>query len=196
MTMPRPDRQQDLDDPREEALDAQFAEPREPQPGNQHLDDRQHDGQLDTEPRDAQPQAGVRDADADSVRTGAQQPEMQAGTHQPETTAAAPTGMPEAGDADRMQPAGETRERLVPTDRATEYGSRWDEVKGSFVDEPRDAVNRADALVGELLSDLEKLFREQRAEIVEKIDAGESSTEDLRLALRRYRSLFDRLLSV
>jgi hypothetical protein len=88
------------------------------------------------------------------------------------------------------------RERLVPEDHAASYASRWDAVKGTFVDEPREAVAQADALVGELLEELETLFREQRRDIEQGLDADETSTEDLRMALRRYRSFFDRLLAL
>jgi hypothetical protein len=90
----------------------------------------------------------------------------------------------------------EQRERLVPADHAASYASRWDAVKGAFVDEPRQAVAQADALVGEVLDELETLFREQRRQIEQGLDNDEASTEDLRLALRRYRSFFDRLLAV
>jgi hypothetical protein len=90
----------------------------------------------------------------------------------------------------------EQRERLVPEEHARSYGSRWDAVKGTFVDEPREAVAQADALVGEVLDELEELFREQRRTIEQHLDTDETSTEDLRLALRRYRSFFDRLLSI
>ncbi len=93
-------------------------------------------------------------------------------------------------------PEDDGRERLVPADHAASYGSRWDAVKGTFVDEPREAVAQADALVGELLDELETLFREQRRSIEQGLDADETSTEDLRMALRRYRSFFERLLAV
>jgi len=100
------------------------------------------------------------------------------------------------GQSSTTRAGDEQRERLVPEDHAASYGSRWDAVKGTFVDEPREAVAQADALVGEMLEELEKLFREQRHSIEQGLDADETSTEDLRLALRRYRSFFDRLLSV
>jgi hypothetical protein len=90
----------------------------------------------------------------------------------------------------------EGRERLVSVDRARSYSARWDEVKGEFVDEPRQAVAKADALVGELLDELGRLFNNQRRGIEQGLDNDDASTEDLRLALRRYRSFFDRLLSV
>ncbi len=99
------------------------------------------------------------------------------------------TGSPEAD-------ATEQRAPLVPSDRADQFASRWNEVKGMFVDEPRKAVQQADALVGELLDDLERSFREQRKDIERGLENDDTSTEDLRMALRRYRSFFDRLLSV
>jgi hypothetical protein len=110
------------------------------------------------------------------------------------------TGQPETEQRTAGQPAAgaedERRERLVPEDHAASYGSRWDAVKGTFVDEPREAVAQADALVGELLDELETLFREQRRSIEHGLDTDETSTEDLRMALRRYRSFFERLLAV
>ena len=90
----------------------------------------------------------------------------------------------------------EERAALVTRDRADSYSARWDSVKGEFVDEPRRAVADADALVGELLDELQELFKQQRTQIEQGLDADETSTEDLRVALRRYRSFFDRLLSI
>jgi hypothetical protein len=92
--------------------------------------------------------------------------------------------------------AGSDLERLVPASRVEEYTSRWDSVKGEFVDEPRQAVAKADKLVGELLDELDQLFRKQRSDLEHGLDADETSTEDLRLALRKYRSFFDRLLAL
>jgi hypothetical protein len=87
------------------------------------------------------------------------------------------------------------RERLVPAERAHDYSSRWDALKGDFVDEPRRAVAQADDLVGELLDEIQRLFADQRRNLEQGFDHDRASTEDLRLALRRYRSFFDRLLS-
>ncbi len=100
------------------------------------------------------------------------------------------------GDPGRIDADSAGREQLVSAERAESYGSRWNGVKGTFVDEPRQAVAQADELVGELLGELEGLFREQRRSIEAGLDADETSTEDLRQALRRYRSFFDRLLSL
>ncbi|MCO1655817.1 hypothetical protein [Pseudonocardia humida] len=118
----------------------------------------------------------LRTADADASATSA------TGT----STGTATTG---TAGSDKL-------ERLVPSSRVDEYTTRWDAVKVEFVDEPRQAVAKADKLVGELLDELDQLFRKQRSDLEHGLDADETSTEDLRLALRRYRSFFDRLLQL
>ena len=65
------------------------------------------------------------------------------------------------------------------------------------MDEPWQAVERADHLVAEAMKRLAEMFAEERAKLEGQWDRGDNvSTEDLRLALRRYRSFFNRLLSV
>ena len=101
----------------------------------------------------------------------------------------------ETGSDDQADTAAEQQATLIPTDRAESYNSRWNELKGEFVDEPRGAVRGANELVGEVLDELEELFRRQRADLEEGLDSDQTTTEDLRQALGRYRSFFDRLLS-
>jgi hypothetical protein len=91
--------------------------------------------------------------------------------------------------------AAEERATLIPPDRAESYNSRWTQLKSDFVDEPSRAVRGANELVGEVLDELEELFRNQRAELEKGLDSEQTTTEDLRQALGRYRSFFDRLLS-
>lgn len=91
--------------------------------------------------------------------------------------------------------AAEERATLIPPDRAESYNSRWTQLKSDFVDEPSRAVRGANELVGEVLDELEELFRSQRAELEQGLDSEQTTTEDLRQALGRYRSFFDRLLS-
>ena len=80
---------------------------------------------------------------------------------------------------------------------ARSFRERWDTIQSAFVDEPRDSVQRADALVAETMKRLATSFAEERASLEQGwSQGGEVSTEDLRQALRRYRSFFDRLLSV
>ncbi|GAA4555376.1 hypothetical protein [Pseudonocardia xishanensis] len=85
---------------------------------------------------------------------------------------------------------------LVATDRAEEYRRRWETLKAGFVDEPRGAVKEADELVGRVLDDVAQLFARQRSELEADLRDEQASTEDLRQALGRYRSFFDRLLTV
>ncbi len=85
---------------------------------------------------------------------------------------------------------------LIAHDRCMDYRSRWEVVQGDFIDEPRKAVTDADALVGEILDDLSETFHGQRRSLERQWEGDESTTEDMRIALRRYRTSFDRLLSL
>jgi len=78
-----------------------------------------------------------------------------------------------------------------------DFHGRWDALQVSFVDEPRRAVEQADNLVAVTMKRLAEMFAEERARLEGQWDRGDNvSTEDLRLALRRYRSFFGRLLSM
>lgn len=75
--------------------------------------------------------------------------------------------------------------------------THWDRVQVGFVDEPRKAVQEADALVSPAVKRLAEGFAEERQKLEHQWDQGDNvSTEDLRIALRRYRSFFTRLLSL
>jgi hypothetical protein len=86
---------------------------------------------------------------------------------------------------------------LFTQDTATDFRSRWDLVQGSFVDDPREAVRAGDELVAQVIKSLADTFASQRSDLENSHDkAGAPTTENLRLALRRYRSFFERLLSI
>jgi hypothetical protein len=92
---------------------------------------------------------------------------------------------------------GDPRDGLFDRDRATELHRRWSEIQARFVDDPREAVKAADTLVDEVIRDLTRLFADERGGLESHWDRNEKiSTEDLRVALRRYRSFFERLLEV
>jgi hypothetical protein len=75
--------------------------------------------------------------------------------------------------------------------------SRWQEIQGGFVDEPRTSVRQADELVASTMKRLAEVFANERSRLESEWSRGEEvSTEDLRQVLRRYRSFFDRLLTV
>lgn len=86
--------------------------------------------------------------------------------------------------------------RVMRPHRAESFRDRWDAVQGTFVDRPREAVEHADELVADLLEELAWMFRNQRADLEQSWAEDEGSTEHLRVALQRYRELFDRLLSM
>ena len=87
---------------------------------------------------------------------------------------------------------------LFSPGEAQEFRVRWDAIQAGFVDEPRRAVEQADNLVAGTMKRLAEIFADERSKLEGQLDRGESvvSTENLRLALRRYRSFFGRLLSV
>jgi hypothetical protein len=85
---------------------------------------------------------------------------------------------------------------FVPSD-AQDFRSRWERIQSGFVDEPRTAVVKADELVANAIKRLAEVFATERHNMETEWDKTDNvSTEDLRIALRRYRSFFDRLLSV
>jgi len=85
---------------------------------------------------------------------------------------------------------------LLPTDQTERLTVRWQEIQTGFVDRPRESVEHADALVADLMQRLAASFSHEREQLEAQWDGGDDvSTEDLRVALTRYRSFFDRLLS-
>lgn len=99
-------------------------------------------------------------------------------------------------DVDARADDSVEREPLFAGDDADRFRSRWQEVQVAFVDEPRQAVKDADSLVAELMQQLAETFSQERTKLESQWDSGDdASTEDLRVALQRYRSFFDRLLS-
>lgn len=97
-------------------------------------------------------------------------------------------------------PAQNEEARSLPMfsgDEAAGYKTRWEAVQTGFVDEPRKAVEEADSLVAQVIKRLSEVFADERTSLEHQWDRGDQiSTEDLRIALRKYRSFFDRLLSL
>jgi hypothetical protein len=85
---------------------------------------------------------------------------------------------------------------LLPDDEGANFSIRWEDIQASFVDEPRKSVQSADQLVAEVMQRLAESFARERSDLEQQWDRGEDvSTEDLRVALQRYRSFFQRLLA-
>jgi hypothetical protein len=77
------------------------------------------------------------------------------------------------------------------------YRTRWSAIQTGFVDEPRKAVEEADTLVAEVMKRLAEVFADERKRLESHWERSDQiSTEDLRLAMRRYRSFFERLLTL
>jgi hypothetical protein len=86
---------------------------------------------------------------------------------------------------------------LFPGEELVGYRTRWDAIQTGFVDQPRAAVEQADALVSQLMTRLSEVFARERSALEGQWTKGDDvSTEDLRIALTRYRSFFHRLLSM
>ena len=89
------------------------------------------------------------------------------------------------------------RHRSFRFEEAKDFHARWNAIQVSFVDDSRLVVGQADSLVAVAMKRLAEMFAAERAKLESQWDRGDNiSTEDLRLALRRYRSFFGRLLSV
>lgn len=105
------------------------------------------------------------------------------GTHPDSTTGTTGT------DADHREP-------WVRPELGMDLRTRWDSIQRSFVDDPRVAVSDADSLVDEVIQRLSDSLTEQLRKLESEWHEGEPSTEDLRSALKRYRTFFHRLLEV
>jgi len=86
---------------------------------------------------------------------------------------------------------------LFPDEELLGYRTRWEAIQTGFVDQPRAAVEQADALVSQVVTRLTEVFTRERSTLEGQWMKGDDvSTEDLRIALTRYRSFFHRLLSM
>ena len=99
--------------------------------------------------------------------------------------------------AERSAAVPERAVAMFPGEETSGYRTRWDAIQTGFVDEPRKAVEEADSLVAQVIKRLSEVFADERTTLEHQWDRGDQiSTEDLRIALRKYRSFFDRLLSL
>ncbi len=86
---------------------------------------------------------------------------------------------------------------LFPEDQLRDLQSKWNNIQTGFVDEPRTAVQDADALVASTMQQLAEAFSRERSKLEQQWGRGDSvSTEDLRVSFQRYRSFFRRMLSL
>jgi len=108
-----------------------------------------------------------------------------------------PDGEAEANNKNAAKAVTAQAPALLPGNEVETMRSRWHEIQTGFVDEPRKAVEDADSLVAEAMKRLAEVFSQERSRLEEQWSRGNDvSTEDLRVGLQRYRSFFDRLLSI
>jgi hypothetical protein len=101
-----------------------------------------------------------------------------------------------AGFAANASTNGDDSPELLPRDQNEGFQRRWETIQTGFVDEPRQTVEQADELVAEVMKRLAEGFANERERLEGQWGRGEDvSTEDLRIALQRYRGFFQRLLS-
>jgi hypothetical protein len=162
--------------------------------GHSHTvtDDDQHalDESATTRPKDqsAEPVLGRPAAD-DRLRASQVEADLRPHRTEVRETDRPPMSAPGSGE--------EAPVALFAPELTETYRSRWISIQSSFVDDPRQAVRRGDELVAQVMTNLANSFAEERHRAEAQLgETGEGSTESLRVALRRYRSFFDRLLSL
>jgi predicted lipid-binding transport protein (Tim44 family) len=117
-----------------------------------------------------------------------------AGKKSPEERAPAGNQAAAAKESPENQAPVAARTRLFEDQDVARFREQWRELQAGFVDEPRGAVREADTLVSQMMDRLTSQLAEQKRVLQGESDAVD--TEQLRVALQRYRSLFDQMLQV
>ncbi|QNS02655.1 hypothetical protein [Streptomyces xanthii] len=131
---------------------------------------------------------GTGEPDTETTRQGKPQTET--------TGMSQPVDDERPGEAAAATESGEedVPQLLTPADE-DRFRARWQSVQSKFVDDPREAVRTADTLVAEVMQQLAATFADHKQDLEGQWNRGEQAdTEDLRQALRHYRSFFNRLL--
>jgi hypothetical protein len=140
----------------------------------------EQDVRFDRPPADADAQAGQ------SAEATAEEPT------EPQVSASEGDAGRARGDAENIDEAGS----LLPEGEESDFQRRWEEIQTRFVDDPRQAVEDADALVAGVMQRIAEGFAQARDGLEGQWSRGEDvGTEELRVALQRYRAFFRRLLS-
>jgi len=126
--------------------------------------------------------------------TAGDEPSRTAGDEPSMTSAERPETATDSSTAEGEPSTGRS---LFADDDLSGLRSRWDDVQAAFDDDPKECVQKADALVADVVERLTTGFSEARSRLEAQWDRGEeASTEDLRQTLKRYRDFFQRLLAV
>jgi len=107
-----------------------------------------------------------------------------------------PTAAQQAAADSHLGGGDQPPAQLLADDELQSILVQWKDIQAEFVDEPKTAVQNADALVADLMQRLARTFASEREQLESRWASGNDvSTEDLRRGLRRYRSFFERLLA-
>jgi hypothetical protein len=152
--------------------------------------DAEEDRTRQGEGAPAEPGSSLREEQlVDDQHQGASRESQGLAASGPQTGSSAGSGHQGGTDVAEAEPS------LIEAQEANEYRSRWNDIQGGFVDEPRETLAKADQLVAEVIQQLTRTFADERSRFEEQWTRGaDVSTEDLRLAFRRYRSFFNGLL--
>lgn len=85
---------------------------------------------------------------------------------------------------------------LFEDNEAEQFRTQWLEIQSRFVDDPSVSVKEADDLVADVIKNITRSFADKRISLESQWKSGDVSTEDLRMAMKRYRSFFNRLLTL
>jgi len=151
-----------------------------PEPAPEGASTAEQDARFERPAADADAQAG------DTARATADGP-------------AEPDASATRSDADRAPHGTDDIDEagsLLPDGEESDFQRRWEEIQTRFVDDPRQAVEDADALVAGVMQRIAEGFAQARDGLEGQWSRGEDvGTEELRVALQRYRAFFRRLLS-
>ena len=103
-------------------------------------------------------------------------------------------GGDDGGTVDTATTDDERLAALLDESDAEQFRDRWQSIQSTFVDEPKQSVEQADALVTDVIQRLAETFQQERRSLEKQLDSDNVSTEHRRVALQRYRSFFERLL--
>jgi hypothetical protein len=105
------------------------------------------------------------------------------------------TAQPEQSDKSATSTSG--NQGLLSGGEISGLQSRWDEIQRGFIDDPRAAAARADELLSETIHKISEVIERERTQLSERWNRGDQvSTDDIRIAVQRYRSLFHWLLEL
>jgi hypothetical protein len=158
--------------------------------GQEQVSDRNEDGYVDAV-ADEGDVVAVRDPDSDDARadTPAELVDVDGST--------VPEDTDTADERDELMPGDMTPEpvgALWSSQTAGDLRQRWQTLQLRFVDDPRGVVTEAQSLVGEAVDSLTTSLTDQQRELDGWASGGDGDTEQLRVALQRYREFFDRML--